>query len=54
MGSLSLRISDAKSNCGAFLGTLGGHPPVDEIRTTRLVFSGQYSAKVWAMMLPKE
>jgi hypothetical protein len=54
MGSLSLRISAAKSNCGGFFGRSGGEPPVEEISATCAVRSGQYSAKVWAMMLPRE
>ena len=53
IGSLSLRISAAKSNCGFFRAP-GGIPPVDDIRTTRPVRSGQYSANVWAMILPSE
>jgi hypothetical protein len=52
IGSLSLRISAAKSNFGGAIP--GGRPPVEEISTTRRVFSGQNSAKVCAMMLPRE
>src|ERR1700681_2001013 len=54
MGSLSLRISAAKSNWAGFGGALGGRPPVEAINTACDVRSGQYSAKVCAMMLPSE
>src|SRR3981081_2078439 len=54
MGSLSLRISAAKSTGGAFFGRAGGEPPVEGISTTCAVRSGPYPGDFWGLMLPRE
>jgi hypothetical protein len=54
IGSFNWRIEAAKSNCGGLFAVPGRTPPVEEIRTTRVVRSGQNSANVCAMMLPSE